>query len=63
MDVADSASVRAVRRMLVRGAGGHPGVAIIAWQDLTPDDPRFEAANLAPLPSGTTSLFYGTLSP
>ena len=50
--VTDSASVRAVRRALVRGAAGHPGVAIVAWQDLTPDDPRFEAANLEPLPPG-----------
>ena len=56
--VGDPASVRAVRRTLVRGAAGHPGVAIVAWQDLTPDDPRFEAANLSPLPPGTTSLFY-----
>ena len=56
--VGDPASVHTVRRTLVRGAGGHPGVAIVAWQDLTPDDPRFEAANLAPLPTGTPSLFY-----
>lgn len=56
--VTDPASVRAVRRTLMRGAKGHPGVAIVAWQDLTPDDPRFEAANLEPLPPGTTSLFY-----
>ena len=51
-------SVRAVRRALVRGAGGHPGVAIVAWQDLTPDDPRFEAANLEPLPPDAASFFY-----
>ena len=56
--VADPASVHAVRRALVRGAAGHPGVAIVAWQDLTPDDPRFEAANLAPLPPDATSFFY-----
>ena len=56
--VGDPASVHAVRRALVRGAAGHPGVAIVAWQDLTPDDPRFEAANLEPLSPGTTSLFY-----
>lgn len=56
--VGDPASVRAVRRALVRGAGGHPGVAIIAWQDLTPDDPRFEAANLEPLPPDAASFFY-----
>jgi len=56
--VASPESVRAVRRALVRGAAGHPGVAIVAWQDLTPDDPRFESANLAPLPPGTASLFY-----
>ena len=56
--VTDSASVRAVRRALVRGAAGHPGVAIVAWQDLTPDDPRFEAANLEPLPPDAASFFY-----
>ena len=56
--VTDPASVRAVRRALVRGAAGHPGVAIVAWQDLTPDDPRFEAANLAPLPPDAASFFY-----
>ena len=56
--VGDPASVRAVRRTLVRGAAGHPGVAIVAWQDLTPDDPRFEAANLEPLPPDAASFFY-----
>ena len=56
--VGDPASVRAVRRALVRGAAGHPGVAVIAWQDLTPDDPRFEAANLEPLPPDAASFFY-----
>ena len=56
--VGDPASVRAVRRTLVRGAAGHPGVAIVAWQDLTPDDPRFEAANLEPLPPNAASFFY-----
>ena len=56
--VTDPASVRAVRRALVRGAAGHPGVAIVAWQDLTPDDPRFEAANLEPLPPDAASFFY-----
>ena len=56
--VTDPASVRVVRRALVRGAAGHPGVAIVAWQDLTPDDPRFEAANLAPLPPDAASFFY-----
>ena len=56
--VTDPASVRAVRRTLVRGAAGHPGVAIVAWQDLTPDDPRFEAANLKPLPPDAASFFY-----
>ena len=48
--VTDRASVDAVRRALVRGVGGHPGVAIVAWQDLAPDDPRFERANLDPVP-------------
>ena len=57
--VLDPDSVRAVRCALVRGTGGHPGVAIVAWQDLTPDDPRFEAANLAPLPPSSAGFFYG----
>ena len=60
--VSDAASVRAVRRMLVKGAAGHPGVAIVAWQDLTPDDPRFEAANLGPLPDPAASFFYSESS-
>ena len=56
--VAEPAAVRAVRRTLVRGAAGHPAVAIVAWQDLTPDDPRVEAANLEPLPPDAASFFY-----
>ncbi len=42
---ADFAKVRELQRRLVRGCGG-PGVLLWPWQDLSPDDLWFEAANL-----------------
>ncbi len=42
---ADFAKVRELQQRLVRGCGG-PGVLLWPWQDLAPDDPWFEAANL-----------------
>lgn len=46
--VNDRFAVRRIRRILAGGTAGAPGVAIYAWQDLTPDDPCFEAANVLP---------------
>lgn len=46
--VNDRFAVRRIRRILAGGTVGAPGVAIYAWQDLTPDDPCFEAANVLP---------------
>jgi hypothetical protein len=42
---ADPAKVREVQQALVRGCGG-PGVLLWPYQDLPPDHPAFEAANL-----------------
>jgi len=43
--LASKQSVQRLQTVLVRGAGG-PGLAIWPWQDLDPDAPAFEAANL-----------------
>lgn len=42
----DGPGIRRLQTLLVRGAAGHPGVLLWPYQDLTPDDPHFEAANL-----------------
>lgn len=42
---ADMARVRELQLRLVRGCGG-PGLLLWPWQDLAPDDPHFEAANM-----------------
>jgi hypothetical protein len=39
------AEIRELQLRLVRGSGG-PGVLLWPWQDLTPDDLHFEAANM-----------------
>ena len=46
--VNDCFAVRRICRALARGVCGMPGVAIYAWQDLMPEDPCFEAANVLP---------------
>lgn len=38
--------LREMQTILVRGSGGSPGVLLWPYQDLRPDDPHFEAANL-----------------
>ena len=43
--VADARAVRCLQERMVRGVGGKPGVAIWAWQDLSPADPEFYRAN------------------
>jgi len=43
--LASERSVQRLQTVLVRGVGG-PGIAIWPWQDLDPDAPAFEAANL-----------------
>jgi hypothetical protein len=43
--VADPARVRELQLSLARGRGG-PGLQLWPWQDLTPDDPHFEAVNM-----------------
>jgi hypothetical protein len=45
---AEPARVREVQRTLIRGCGG-PGVLVWPYQDLRPEDPAFEAANLMTL--------------
>lgn len=42
---AEFSKVRELQQRLVRGCGG-PGVLLWPWQDLAPEDPWFEAANL-----------------
>ena len=44
--VADAKAVGALQERMVRGAGGKPGVAIWAWQNLAPGDPDFVKANI-----------------
>lgn len=43
--VSDASHVRELQLTLARGRGG-PGLQLWPWQDLTPDDPHFEAVNM-----------------
>lgn len=42
----DAKRVREVQTILARGVKGSPGVLLWPYQDLAPDDPHFEAANM-----------------
>ena len=59
--VSDGAAVVELQETMVRGVGGKPGVAIWAWQDLSPRDADFFAANIPvvrPQPPSDGSFRY-----
>ena len=56
--VADAKVVHALQARMVQGVGGRPGVAIWAWQNLTPSDPDFVAANIPVVRAAPTSADF-----
>jgi hypothetical protein len=62
----DMARLRELQLHLVRGTGG-PGILLWPWQDLSPEDPHFEAANMLAVrgiwQADPRSLFFGADQP